>query len=158
MPASIQTNWGKAAMAAAYYQGTDHEGNALPAAHYIILLNSSFPGFSGNNTNPDYTQMSEIAAYALNPSLYTGSNTVARSGVGFTTTQDNGNDRGSVSFTTAPVITASGSVADVQGYALVTANNLTTARIAHIERFSNGPFSLSATQTLTINGAQGLIG
>jgi len=154
MAQSIITNWGKAFLSSAAFQNLDPDGAALPSTLYIILVDSTFTGWTGTS-DPDLENISSITG-RVNPSgNYTG-NSVARSALGFTVTKDTTNDRGVVTFTTAPIITAAANLTNIQGYALCTANSSTTAKIITLQKF-DAIYSLTASQTGTITAASMLV-
>lgn len=155
MPASILTNYGKANLVSAYYCGTTPDGAALPTNLYIILIDNTFTGWAGT-TDPDIENISAVTG-AINPSNYSG-NTLTRTNAsgGFTFTKDLVNDRAVVTFHTNPVITAVNALTNVRGYCICSANSIASGKIEVFQRFDS-TYSISATNTGTINGAQLLV-
>lgn len=145
--ASILSNWGKAFLGAVGMSGVDPDGNAPPATWYIILIDSSYNWAS---PDPDHDDISDITG-RIDPANYSG-NGIARNGASWTRTVDNVNDKGTVSPAASPVLTAAANMTNIKGFAVCTANNITTAKIVSLNEFGSA-FNLNLGNTLTITGS-----
>ncbi len=156
MPASIVTNWGKASFAASFVNNTDADGGAVAATMYLILIDSTYPGWAGSS-DPDTENTSAVTG-AINPVAggagYTG-NSVARGA--FTIQKDLVNDRSLITFTSNPTITAGATaINNVRGFALCTANSVASGKVICFVRFDQN-YSIGANQQATITNA-GILG
>lgn len=150
--ASTRTNWGKAATDSCWFRGVTHEGGAIPATFYIILINN---GYNFASVDPDDKLIADIGAVnmILPTGNYTG-NSITRDAASFTATQNDTSDRSEITFTTAPVLSATNNMTNIKGFALCIENNLgATNRVFSITEFTNAAFNISTGQPITINGS-----
>lgn len=157
MAASIWTSWGKAFLEAGAMANVDTDGGALPSYFYLVLIGIDFSGFSGDS-DPAIENISSITQ-AINPAGYNSGNgnrrTRSAASTGFLVTRASNN--GVIAFATNPVLTATTTVAAFGGFALCNADSHTTAKVLAIQRFNTRPLTMTASQTLTISGASGII-
>lgn len=140
---SIRSNFGLGSSDMALYAGVDADGDALPATWYIILIDDSY------TPNKDHKTVSEVTG-ALDPANYSG-NGITREEAAWLATINNSTDTSRVAPATTPTITASAPLADIRYFAIVTANNITTAKITAIHEFTE-TFSLSTSQAVNLVG------
>lgn len=144
--ASKRTNWGNAFADSVAMRGTDPDGNAPPAAWYYILIDNTY---DFDNTNPDHDSITEITG-RLDPANYSG-NSTSRTGSAWSVTVDDANNKSIVSPAVTPVVTALAPLSNIRGFAIVTANSITAAKVYAIHQFTE-TFSLSTSQPVNLVG------
>lgn len=150
---SVVTNWGKCSQGAAFLCGTDADGAALPAALFCILIDNTYPDWA--SPNPDHNQISQITG-RIDPAGYTvnGGNNLPRNSAFWTRSVNNTLDRGELALASPFTVLAGASpIANVRGWALCSANNISTAAVAIIYAFAAAQ-TINANQQATIAGSQ----